>query len=161
MSWKPGAKDSRDKTIQMELIFHWDLDGERLSALKMGSDLPVSERVLCDEVIKENEGLRIWVYQDEKTLSSSTTTRRVFSVTIFCLETWSAERRWEKSLDLSPGGVNSEGVVVGWKFGEVSFLDINENMMFLQSPNSGLCYSKSMLLCPYHPPALLWHTQRN
>ena len=71
----------------MELTFHWDLDGERLSALKMESDLPVSERVLCDEVIKENEGLRIWVYQEEKTLSSATTTRRGFFVTVFCLET--------------------------------------------------------------------------
>ena len=71
----------------MELPFHRDLDGERLSALKMGSGLPVSERVLWDEVIKEKEGLRIWVYQEEKTLNSLTTKRRVFSVANFCLET--------------------------------------------------------------------------
>lgn len=35
MSCKPGAKDSRDKTAQMALTFHWALDGPRLSILKM------------------------------------------------------------------------------------------------------------------------------
>ena len=51
----------------MELTFPWDFGGERLSALKMGSDMPVSERVIWTEVIEVNEGLRIWVYQEEKT----------------------------------------------------------------------------------------------